>query len=597
MYPIRDYFLIGDLHTAALVSRKGSIDWFCLPHFDSSSMFGRMLDEDGGTFALMEEGADMESRYISDTATVEHYVRYNSAEYTLHDFMVPQPVNICKSHFLIRKITGITGKTDVSFLFDPHPDYGRKEAIIEEKEGMLICALEGSFLILHLPIHAEVIKKARGYEIICHVSKGDERALVLEYGSHPDAAYAGQDFEKVTNQFWKTWVEQGVFFTFCRDQLVRSAITLKLMQFYPTGAIVAAPTTSLPEHMGGERNWDYRYVWIRDATFALYALYVLGYTEEAVKFFEFIEGVARECEDCDITIHLMYTIHGRPVPEEEILSHWSGYQDAYPVRIGNGAKDQFQLDIYGSLIDAHYFMAGRGVKLTEMSRDIILHMVEQIQKHWQLPDNGIWEVRSGPKHFSYSKAMAWVGIDRALLLADVLGVSDEKKKEWDHLQKDIRQWVWDNCYDTERNILFQHSKTDKQDATNFLLIPLKFLNKHDISTKNIMQNTARELVMNDIFVDRYHTYDALKGDEGAFVLSSFWYFSALAILGETEKAHRLFEKFSTYINWNGLLSEEIDERTGEYLGNYPQAFSHMGYIMTAYYLQKYAHNARVKPEK
>jgi GH15 family glucan-1,4-alpha-glucosidase len=594
MYQIRDYFIIGDLHTTALVSKKASIDWLCLPHFDSGTMFAGLLDVEGGTFAIDYFGYAIESSYRKDSAIVEHKFRNKEIEFFIYDYMLPQAVNVCKSHFLVRKLMSKKGTARITLRFDPRPDYGRAPILIQKKDDALVLRHKDHSLILHIPTGTSISQSEKGYLLKLSVSEGAEAAFVLEYSATENSHWQGELFEKETDVFWHEWVSRGNFFAFCRDQLVRSAITLKLMQFYPTGALVAAPTTSLPEEIGGERNWDYRYVWIRDATFILYALYVLGYTEEAVKFFEFIEGIAEDSDHSGFDMHLMYTIWGERVPMEQLLQHFSGYQNSKPVRIGNNATEQFQLDVYGSLIDAHYFMAQRGVYFSERSKSIVLAMFEKIKEQWRNPDHGIWEVRSGKKHFTYSKVMAWVGINRGLALCDYFGIGEEKQKEMRILETEIKSWIWENCYDEKQNTLFQHPDISHQDATNFLLVALKFLDKRDPRTKCIVARTADELVKQDVFVDRYHVTDGLEGDEGAFVLCTYWYISALAIIGEIEKALALFDMFSMYTDRTGLLSEEMDERTGEYLGNYPQAFSHMGYIMTAYYLNRYYYSQKKK---
>ncbi|MBI4100157.1 glycoside hydrolase family 15 protein [Candidatus Microgenomates bacterium] len=414
---IKDNYIIGDLHSAALVSKNASIDWLCLPHFDSPSIFAKLLDKKAGSFSIDTSGYSVTSKYIKDTAIVEHTFQSNNAHFLVKDFMVPVPKSVCENHFLVRKFTSLKGKTSVTVLFDPQPEYAsqKPDMNFDENNLYLQASVKKDVLLLYPPKNALVAQKDKGFEIKFNLSEGEEATVVLEYvmaGSSP--LYKGQDKEKQTMDFWRMWVAKGKFFEFCRDQMVRSAITLKLMQFYPTGALVAAPTTSLPEEIGGVRNWDYRYVWIRDATFTLYAFYVLGYIEEAKKFFDFIHGILKQCAKDEFDVSLFYTIEGKPVPNEQVLNYLRGYKNSNPVRIGNGAKEQFQLDVYGALIDAYYFISKKHMEKEELHKELIMNLVYKIRDLWQTKDNGIWEVRSGQQHFTYSKVMAWVGADREL---------------------------------------------------------------------------------------------------------------------------------------------------------------------------------------
>ena len=284
----------------------------------------------------------------------------------------------------------------------------------------------------------------------------------------------------------------------------------------------------------------------------------------------------------------MYTIEGKPVPQEKILENMHGYKNSSPVRIGNKAAEQFQLDVYGALIDAHYFADKREIKNLKIEKELILDLVKQIETLWQKKDRGIWEVRTGDYHFTYSKVMAWVGVNRALRMAGKLGFTHDEKKWCEKLESEIKEWIWKYCYDQKKGILKQHPETDNQDATNFLFVLLQFLDKHDSRTATIIELTRKQLIYDDVFVYRYLREDGKPRGEGAFLLCTFWYISALAIVGETKKAHELFHTFLKNVNDQQLLSEEMEAETKQYLGNYPQAFSHLGLIMAAYYISKYA---------
>jgi GH15 family glucan-1,4-alpha-glucosidase len=527
------------------------------------------------------------SRYIEDTAIVEFKLSNDKNQLVVRDFMVPHPVKDEVSQCLVRSITGKQGKA--VFRFQPRSEFGLHQPEIKAKKNQLKFALEQGSVVLHLPDGSEVIKESDHYQISIYVKSSQSNHLILEYVPKGKKASAkAEDLERITKRFWLDWVEKGKFINFCRDNLVRSAITLKLMQFYPTGALVAAPTTSLPEEIGGVRNWDYRFVWIRDATFALYSFYVLGYEEEARHFFDFIEKVTENCADNNLNVSLMYTIHGEPVPKEQDLGHLSGYKSSSPVRIGNNASRQFQLDVYGALIDAFYFVSKRSLSDLNVQkwRTLVLQLVRKIEEQWQEADHGIWEARVGIRHYTYSKAMAWVGVDRVMRLEKTLDLKASDMKNWSKLAGAIKSYVWENCY--KDGNLVQHPKTNAADATNFLFVLLQFLDKHEPNTKVIIDKTSNELTHSQIFVHRYIKPDGLPGEEGAFVLCSFWLISALAILEDIKTAIRLFKQMEKYIKPHGLLSEEIDPRSGQYLGNYPQAFSHMGYIMSAHYIHKYA---------
>jgi len=584
--PIEDYFIIGDLRTAALVSGKGSIDWLCLPYFDSPSLFGKLLDPSAGSLSIDMPGYKIDGRYIKDTAILEFNLSDGTSKIVINDFMVPQPTKSRTNQYLVRSISGKEGT--VVFKFQPKYMFGSSSPSPKEEINRLIFSLNGDCVILHLPEDSNVEKNGEYYRVSISLNN-QTKYLVLEYAPKGNSvSQSWDDLEAKTQEFWEQWVGKGKFIDFCHDNLIRSAITLKLMQFYPTGAIVAAPTTSLPEEIGGVRNWDYRYVWIRDATFALYSLYVLGYTEEAEHFFDFIEKVTEKCADGSFDVSLMYTIHGEPVPKEEHLEELSGYKNSRPVRVGNDASQQFQLDVYGALIDAFYFVSKHG--LTDLNkqrwRKLVVQLVRKIDELWQEADHGIWEARTGTKHYTYSKVMAWVGVNRVKRLESTLDLSAEELKVCNKLEDSIKNYIWENSF--RNGNLVQHPETNAIDAINFLFVLLQFLDKHEPLTKKIINNTAKELSNDKAFVYRYIIKaDGLPGDEGAFILCSFWMVSALAIIEEVKSALKLFKLIEKHMKSHGLLSEEINPHTGEYLGNYPQAFSHMGYIMSAYYINKY----------
>lgn len=587
MDEIKNYLIIGDLHSAALVGKNASIDWLCWPTFDSPSIFARILGENAGRFNVYTPGYTIFSEYEENTAILKFHFQKEEFRFSLHDFMLPQPVTECEEYLLLRRIKGLQGTDEVRFFFDPRPNFAQDEPTIKHEEGVLRLRLDEDVINLYLPPGTRVNKKDGLYELGVQISEGEEKALILEYNKHNVLhTYDAGELEEKTRGFWQKWVSTGNFINYCREELVRSAITLKLMQFYPTGAIIAAPTTSLPEEVAGSRNWDYRYVWIRDATFTLYSLYILGCREEAARFFKFIEDIMKKSESDQL--HLLYDIWGNKVQPEKALEHLPGYKNSRPVRVGNSATEQFQTDVYGALIDAHYFASRRGLEKHLIKKEVILGLARKIQQLWRQDDHGIWEVRQDRRRYTYTKVMSWVGINRVLRLKDVLGLKKNEIVEFEKLESEIKGWIWQNCYDEERGVLKQHPETPGQDATNFLFILLQFLDKHDSRTRKIVENTCRELCHRDIFVYRYLTPDGLEGKEGAFLLCTFWLVSAFAVLEDIDRAIELFQKARERMDTSGPLPEEMDAGTAEYLGNYPQAFSHMGFIMAAYYLDRYS---------
>lgn len=586
---IDDYYLLGDLQTAALVSKRGSIDWLCLPYFDSPSVFANILDHKAGFFSIESQGFEVEHGYVPETAVVEFSFTSKKSSFILRDAMVPQQVRDCKNQYLVRQVTGKMGSTDVSFILDLKPEYGQTAAELtitrKQNHTLIEAVINNGTVLLYLPEDSDVKRLKNQAQIHFTISKDQTKQLVLEF-VHKGSDRACQmesNYMDRTLKMWQQWVKKGKYFSWCRDNLIRSAITLKLMQFYPTGALIAAPTTSLPEEVGGVRNWDYRYVWIRDATFTLNSLAILGYKEEAEKFFEFIEGIVEQASEKDFNIHLMYTIHGKKVPDEKELA-LTGYKQSSPVRVGNQASSQFQLDVYGTLIDTFYYVFGSDLNTTPTRKKLLMNLVKKISNSWQKIDNGIWEVREQKRHYTYSKVMAWVGLDRALKMAEPLGMTDQDKLLCETTEKEIYSWIWQNCFDEQHELLRQHPNTSHQDATNFLFVLLGFLDKDNQLTKQIIAKTREELCSKEVFVRRYINPDGIQGSEGAFILCTFWMISALAILGEHEQAKRLFGKFEHCMVDSSLLSEELDSNSCTYLGNFPQAFSHMGYILSAHHL-------------
>jgi len=482
----------------------------------------------------------------------------------------------------------VKGDNTIEFNYNPRPGYARRKADIQKENDRLVFNNHKDKVILFLPENMQKKKTKDGFDLSIRLAQGEEKEIVMEYICEGrDSARDKQDMAEETFKYWKEWVKDKDFGGFKREEMIRSTITLKLLQYYPTGAIVAAPTTSLPCEIGGVRNWDYRFTWIRDATFVLYAFYVTKCTEEANKFFGFVRSIAKDVSGKDFHIKLMYTIRGKESFEEIYPDHLSGYENSRPVRLGNNATNQFQLDVYGTLIDAHYFMSKLEMDIAELDRDLLIYLAEKIKKQWKKKDSGIWEMRGKVYHYTYSKVMAWVGIDRMIRLADKIDLEEEKIEEYKKLREEIYNWIWDNCYKEKLQNFSQHPDCDDVDASNIFFVLVQFLDKKDDRTRAIINSTCGKLLENEVFVYRYLLADGLEGRDNAFVLCTYWLISALAILEDTDKALNLFEKFRKYVDKSGLISEQIKADTGEYRGNFPQAFSHLGDVMSIHYLNKY----------
>ena len=418
MRSLKDYYLTGDLHSAALIAKSCSVEWLCFPDFDSPSVFAALLDKDAGCFRVEISGYKIKSHYIENTGIVEFEFKNKRNQFLVHDFMVPQEVEKCNNHFFVRKIIGIKGKSEIKIRFDPKPGYSRLGIKIQIKRSTLHVPIKENIMILHLPAGCKAENKATGAELTVGLNEGEEKDFILEYILNMNnSAYKGQDFEKVTKDFWEKWVKKGKFFGYHKSRFIRSMITLKMMQFYPTGAFIAAPTTSLPEEIGGVRNWDYRYVWVRDATYTLYAFHIADYIEEAESFFKFMQRIIQRHKEEEFHINTVYTIWGDEAPTE-IELNLKGYKNSSPVRIGNNATNQLQLDVYGTLIDAHYFMAKNQKDRIIIDKDAIMALLKKIKTKWKDVDSGIWEVRAHQYHYTYSKVMCWVGVDRTLRMKD-----------------------------------------------------------------------------------------------------------------------------------------------------------------------------------
>ncbi|HYH89604.1 MAG TPA: glycoside hydrolase family 15 protein [Solirubrobacteraceae bacterium] len=600
--PIAEHGLVGDLHTVALVGTNGTIDWYCCPSFDAPSVFGAILDKDtGGFYALRPSVDDWTAKqlYFPDTNVLITRFFTEDGVGEVQDFMPIEGVATADHrHRIVRRVVVVRGQMDFKIEVQPRFDYGRAEHEVEmHPHGVLFrspdltLALEGA-IARTMGHERRLERRGAGIYATFSLAAGNSHTFVLERvpQDHICRPYSEREtlaaFE-ATVAYWRKWVGQSRYTGRWREMVLRSALTLKLLTYAPTGALVAAPTTSLPEQLGGHRNWDYRYTWIRDAAFSLYGLLRLGFTEEAAAFMGWLTDRTREWKvGPSGPLQIMYGIDGRAELPEEELDHWSGYRDSKPVRIGNLAAEQRQLDIYGELIDSVYLFNKYGSPIYSETWDNVRRIVDWLCENWDQADEGIWETRGGQKDFTYSRLMSWVALERAIRMNRARGLPGDIVRwlaERDRIYNQIMQKGWSN----ERQAFVQHYGSDVLDAS-VLLMPLTlFIAPHDPRWLSTLDAIGDELV-SDSLVYRYNVEaspDGLRGDEGTFSMCSFWYVEALTRAGRIDEARLAFEKMLTYANHLGLYSEEIGP-TGEALGNFPQAFTHLALISAAYNLDR-----------
>jgi GH15 family glucan-1,4-alpha-glucosidase len=599
--PIAEHGLVGDLHTVALVGTNGTIDWYCCPAFDAPSVFGAILDkDDGGFFSLRPAGDGWHSKqlYFPDTNVLITRFFTHGGVGEVQDFMPIEDQPDLHRHRLLRRVVVVRGTMEFELEVQPRFDYGREGHEVEmHPHGVLFRAPS-----LSLALEGAIAKSMHGAERLDRVAlgvrarftveAGDSQTYVLERvpADHICRPYPEREtlaaFE-ATVAYWRRWLDQSRYRGRWREMVHRSALTLKLLTYKPTGALVAAPTTSLPEQLGGERNWDYRYTWIRDAAFSLYGLLRLGFTEEAASFMGWLTDRTRDWKvGPSGPLQIMYGIDGRAELEEFELTHWSGYKDSAPVRIGNGAATQRQLDIYGELIDSVYLYNKYGAPIFHETWGSLRRIVDWLCENWDNVDEGIWETRGGQKDFTYSRLMSWVAIERAIRMNRARGLPGDIVRwlaERDRIYNQIMSRGWSD----EREAFVQHYGSDVLDASILLMPLVLFIAPRDPRWVSTLDAISDELV-SDSLVYRYNieaSPDGLRGEEGTFSMCSFWYVEALTRAGRVDEARLAFEKMLTYANHLGLFSEEIGP-TGELLGNFPQAFTHLALISAAYNLDK-----------
>jgi GH15 family glucan-1,4-alpha-glucosidase len=592
--PIAEHGVIGDQRSVALVGTDGTIDWYCPDRFDGPSVFAAILDRQRGGFyriAPLGSGSDTKQMYLPETNVL--ITRFLSPDGVgeVQDFM---PLGTDRQQ-LIRRVVGVRGSVRFRLELDPRFDYGLVQPTIER--GYELVLFQGSGRSLAFAAGASMTLEATGAGVVADfdIRAGDSRTFALESGptaTRLDAA-AAEGLIRDTALGWRAWLGQSTYSGRWREMIHRSALTLKLLSYAPSGAMVAAPTTSLPEQVNGRRNWDYRYAWVRDFAFSIYALTRLGFSDEAMAISRFGRAISLKAASHGgySPLQVMYRIDGSSDLEEVELGHLEGYRGSRPVRVGNGAATQLQLDIYGEILDSIYTaeqqaLSGRGELIAYDDWHLVTGLVDWLCAHWQEPDEGIWEVRSGRQRFTYSRLMSWVAVDRAIRIASARGLPANLLL-WGETRNKIFAWIMERGWSARRQAFVQAENSEVLDSSVLLMPLVHFIAPTDPRWLSTLDAISRELV-SDSLVYRYDPAaapDGVDGSEGTFSMCSFWYVECLARAGRLDEAQLAFEKMLTYANHLGLYSEQIG-LSGESLGNFPQAFTHMSLISAAVNLDR-----------
>ncbi len=599
--PLENYGIIGDLNTVALIGLNGSIDYMCFPNFDSPSIFAALLDEHkGGCFQLHPLFSEMKTKqlYLPDTNVL--LTRFLSPDGVgeITDFMPVEALYNGKE--LIRRVTTIRGKVTYEIKCMPRFNYGRNTHTAEQvSDYEVIFTSEGEDktvlrLLSSVPLNIEENDVVATFSL----NATETADFLLEHIGKDHSQV--EDFKKFVTEslfetvnFWKNWIAQSSYQGRWLDIVHRSALVLKLLTSYQYGSIIAAATFSLPESIGGGRNFDYRYTWIRDASFSMYALIRLGYTKEAGAFISWVENLCQDIKG-ENRLGIMYSIEGNHQLEETILEHFEGYKGSSPVRIGNNAYGQLQLDIYGELADSVYLFNKYGEPISYDFWKNLEKQIDWLTDNWNQPDEGIWEVRGGKQYFLYSRLMVWVAFDRGIKIAEARSFPLNEK--W-RIQRDIVfNSVFDEFWDEELQAFMQFPGSQTVDASTLLMPLIRFISPKDPKWLSTLERIEKELV-SDSLVYRYRPEiaapDGFTGHEGTFSMCTFWYVECLSRSGQLEKARFYFEKMLGYANHLGLYSEQLGFQ-GEHLGNFPQAFTHLGLISAAYNLDQQLNDSRNK---
>jgi alpha,alpha-trehalase len=591
--PINDYALLSDCRSAALVSRGGSIDWLCFPRFDGGSVFSRLLDAQAGHWSIRLAGAaDVSRRYLPETMVLETTFRTPTGTLRLVDGMAlgagerEHALGLASPGAVLRQATCLEGRVELELEFAPRPEYGLVHPLLAPIEGGLVARGGADVLVLSTP--ARTIVDGATARSRVTLEAGQSVAFTLQHcrSWEPVPATWSQDqiAERLQDTIdgWRSWsaVHQQYEGPW-RDIVHHSGRVLQALTFRPTGAIVAAPTTSLPETTGGERNWDYRYTWVRDASLTLQALWVAACPDEVELFFGWMTNAVATQLVRGKDLQIMFGIGGERDLSERSLKHLAGWRGSRPVRVGNGAWDQRQLDVYGELLGAARLLADHLGGLEPSARHFLIEAANTAAARWQEQDQGIWEVRGGPRDFLYSKLMCWAALDCAISLADQLEAHD-RVPAWTRTRADIRQAILERGWSERAHAFTQAFGSDDLDASALMMPIIGFLPADDPRMRATIDAIAARLTDERGLVYRYHAHDGLEGEEGTFLLCTFWLAQAQALAGEVDRARATFERAVAYANDVGLLAEEVDPTSGELLGNFPQAFSHIGLVNAAW---------------
>ncbi len=585
--PIASYGLIGDSRASALVSRAGSIDWMCLPNFDSPSVFGRLVDwERGGYFQIVPTiEYEVERAYIDTTNVLRTTFRTADGEASVIDFLPAETEREKRTALeplrsLFRIVEGATGVVPFRLEYAPRPQYGNGHVSLNSHTPFEVTAARGRH-VMHL--RSDVALDCSRFDARADftVAPGQRVRFSMAYSFGEPAVilsdgYVDEIYDR-TLAYWRQWSAACTYDGPYRQDVLRSALTLKMLSFAPSGAIVAAPTTSLPERMGADRNWDYRYCWIRDAAFTVHAFVSIGLRAEANAFVGWLMHATHQTAP---KLMPLYTLFGEPNAPERTLEHFEGYRGSHPVRIGNAAQGQHQFDVYGELVDAfHRFVKDQGMKVARDEAKFIADIADFVADHWREPDSGIWEPRMGPQHYTHSKIMAWDALQHAAMMAEE-GIIHADPARWRSEGEAIRDEVLRRGYNSDIGAFTQVLGGDAVDASLLVMPLVGFIEADDPRMLSTIDAIRARLDRNG-FLKRYDAPDGLDGEEGAFLVCNFWLVSALAAAGRLEDAHAVFQRTRAALNDLGLMSEEVDTETCAALGNFPQGLSHLGLIGAA----------------
>jgi GH15 family glucan-1,4-alpha-glucosidase len=579
--PIADYALIGDGRTGALVARDGAIDWLCTPNFDSDAVFAALIDaERGGSFRVgPAEPAEIERRYEVGTNVLETTYRTGAGSVRVIDAMCLTGDRISPMRELVRRVESLEGTVRLDVLFEPRFGFGSRSARFRTTAGRIVASAGPDAVALD--VHGGELQA----DSTLTLAAGETALLALSLSSKEPLVFSSRDdierrLER-TRSFWRSWSDRAEYEGRWRDAVVRSALALKLLVFAPSGAVVAAPTTSLPEEIGGVRNWDYRFAWLRDANWTLDALLQLGYTDEAKSFLWWFMHATRLTHP---RLEVLYGLDGSRRSNERDLD-LAGYRGSRPVRVGNGAAGQLQLDIYGAVLQGAWLYASSGGELDRATAKDVAKLADWVANNWRRPDAGIWEIRSPPQHFVHSKAFLWIALDRACRMAD-RGLIPDGRERWEPAAQDIRAFVEESGFDAELRSYIRAPAMREVDASILTLPLCDWAEPGGERMRSTIDRVREDLGAGGPLLYRYRGSDGVPGGQGAFVACSFWLVDALARIGRLHEAVELMDELIGLANDVGLYAEEIDPGSGAFLGNFPQALTHLALINAAVTIER-----------